>query len=381
MSATGPGTATYPNNLLEAEGLFESVPNFSEGRRADVIAAIALAGGAHVLDVDPDPDHHRVVVSLAAERARLVDGLLGAVGAAVERIDIRAHEGVHPRVGAADVIPIVPLGRTTLASAREVAREVGERIWTELRVPVYWYGEHRSLADIRAGRAAPDLGGPHHHPSAGAVSVGARLTLVAFNILLPGLDLVEARSLARSLRESRAGMRGVQALIFELPGGRVQLSMNLFRVDETPPAAVVAELSRRGVAAGEQQLVGLCPAVAAAGIGDGRLLEGRLASAAAQAAAVRLTNRSDEESLALARRLEGEAEALAAMSVDQVELLVGAERTAALTPVLRVAGVLDSELEAMLGAAARGLRAAIAAETAAAYSARVAALDRRLGGG
>ena len=374
---------------MEAEGLFESVPNFSEGRRADVITAIAKAGGAHVLDVDPDPDHHRVVISLAAERARLVDGLLGAVGAAVERIDIRTHEGVHPRVGAADVIPIVPLGGTTLASARELAREVGERIWSELRVPVYWYGEHRSLADIRAGRASPDLGGPDHHPSAGAVAVGARLTLVAFNVLLPELDVVEARALARSLRESRAGMRGVQALIFELPGGRVQLSMNLFRVDETPPAAVVAELARRGVAVGEQQLVGLCPAAAASGIGSGRLLEGRLASAAAQAGAVRLKQRGagraqgaarQQERLALARRLEREAEALAAMGVDQAELLVGAERTAALAPVLRVAGVLDGELEAMLGAAARGLRAAISADTATAYPARVAALDRRLGG-
>jgi len=385
---------------LEAEGLFESVPNFSEGRRADVIAAIASAGGAHVLDVDSDPDHHRVVISLAAGRARLVDGLLGAVGAAVERIDIRTHGGVHPRVGAADVVPIVPLGGSTLASARDLAREVGERIWSELRVPVYWYGEHRSLADIRAGRAAPDLGGPDHHPSAGAVSVGARLTLVAFNVLLPELDVVEARALARSLRESRAGMRGVQALIFELPGGRVQLSMNLFRVDETTPAAVLAELARRGVSVGDQQLVGLCPAVAATGIGGGCLLEGRLASAAAKAGAIRLTGRGAgraqgafeqdagraqgalerEERLALARRLEREAEALAAMGVDQAELLVGAERTAALAPVLRVARVLDGELEAMLGAAARGLRAAISPETAAAYPARVAALDRRLGG-
>jgi glutamate formiminotransferase len=374
---------------LEAEGLFESVPNFSEGRRADVIAAIASGGGAHVLDVDPDPDHHRVVISLAAHRARLVDGLLGAVSAAVERIDIRTHDGVHPRVGVADVVPIVPLGRSTLASARDVAREVGERIWSELRVPVYWYGEHRSLADIRAGRAAPDLGGPDHHPSAGAVAVGARLTLVAFNVLLPQLDVVEARALARSLRESRAGIRGVQALIFELPGGRVQLSMNLFRVDETTPAAVVAELNRRGVAVGDQQLVGLCPAAAATGIGGGRLLEGRLASAAAQAAAVRLTGRGagraqgafeQEERVALARRLEREAEALAAMGIHQAELLVGAERTAALAPVLRVARVLDGELEAMLGAAAQGLRAAIRPETAAAYSARVEALDRRLGG-
>jgi len=366
---------------VKGEGLFESVPNFSEGRREDVIAAIAGAGGAHVLDVDADPDHHRAVISLAAERARLVDGLLAAIGAAIERIDVRTHSGVHPRVGAADVVPIVPLGDSTLAAAREVAREAGERIWSELRVPVYWYGEQRSLADIRAGRASPDLGGPEHHPTAGAVSVGARLTLVAFNVLLPGMSLVEAGALARSLREARSGVRGVQALAFELSGGRVQLSMNLFRVDETPPAAVVAELQRRGVAVGEQQVVGLIPAMAAGEVGRGRLLEGRLASAAARAASLRLKERGDEESLALARRLDRETGALAKLGAEQTELLVGAERAAALTPVLRVAGVLDGELAAMLDAAARGLRVAINRETAAAHAARMEALDRRLNGG
>ena len=357
------------------------MPNFSEGRRQDVIAAIAEAAGAHVLDVDADPDHHRAVISLAAERRRLVDGLVSAVGAAVERIDVRVHSGVHPRVGAADVVPIVPLGASKLSAAREVAREVGERIWAELHVPVYWYGEQRSLADIRAGRSSPDLGGRDLHPTAGAVSVGARLTLVAFNVLLPGLDVVEARALARSLRESRSGMRGVQALVFELSGHRVQLSMNLFRVDETSPAAVVAELERRRVAVGEQQVVGLIPAIAAGDVGGGRLLEGRLASAAARTGATRLKERGDEEALALARRLDREAKALAELLTDQEELLIGAERAAALAPVLRVARVLDDELAGMLDAATRGLRAAIGADTAATYAARVSALDRRLGGG
>jgi len=176
-------------------------------------------------------------------------------------------------------------------------------------------------------------------------------------------------------------MRGVQALAFELPGGRIQLSMNLFRVDETPPAAVVAELERRGVMVGGRELVGLTPAIAAGEVGGGRLLEGRLASAAARMGALRLRERHDEEGLALAHRLDREADALAALGAGPVELLAGGERTAALAPVLRVAGVLDGELEAMLGAAGRGLRAAISAEAAAAYPARIAALDRRLGGG
>jgi hypothetical protein len=175
-------------------------------------------------------------------------------------------------------------------------------------------------------------------------------------------------------------MRGVQALVFELPGGRVQLSMNLFRVEETPPAAVVAELERRGVAVGEQELVGLCPAVAAGEFATGRLLEGRLASAAARAGALRCREKGDEEGLALARRLEREAEALAALGVDQSELLIGAERAAALAPVLRAAQVLDRELKAMLDVAAQGLRSAISADVVAAHAARVAALDRRLGG-
>ncbi|MEO8745224.1 MAG: glutamate formiminotransferase [Candidatus Dormiibacterota bacterium] len=366
---------------MDSESLYESVPNFSEGRRPEVVAALALAAGrAHLLDVDPDVDHHRVVISIAGGRAKLVNALMESVAAAVELIDVRAHEGVHPRVGAADVVPIIPLGQTTLDSCREFAREIGERIWSELKVPVYFYGERRSLADIRGGRARPDLGGPDLHPTAGAVSLGARLALVAFNVLLPGMDVAHARALARSLRESRDGLRGVQALVFKLSGGRVQLSMNLFRVDETPPAAVVAELERRGVRVGEQQVVGLCPAVAANDAAGGRLLEARLAAAAAHAGAHQCREKRSEEHVALAHRLEREATELAQMGVDQLELLAGAERAAALVPVLRAAQVHDGELEAMLGVAARGLRAAITAETRAAYDARVRALESRLAG-
>jgi glutamate formiminotransferase len=365
---------------VNREDLFESVPNFSEGRRPDVIEAIARgAARAHVLDVDPDPDHNRVVVSVAGHRARLVDGLIAAVSAAVEHIDVRRHEGVHPRVGGADVVPIVPLGQASLAGSREVAREIAERIWGELRVPVYLYGEGRTLADIRAGRATPDLGGPEHHPVAGAVSVGARLPLVAFNVLLPETDVAGARALARSLREARSGMRGVQALAFELPGRRVQLSMNLFRIDETPPAAVIAELERRGVPLGPQQLVGLCPASVANEAAAGRLLEGRLAAAAARAAAARCRGRGGEEHAALALRLDREADELAALGVDQREVLSGAERAAALIPVLRAGRVLDDELETMLQVASVGLRAAISGVTAAGQAARMAALDRRIG--
>jgi hypothetical protein len=275
-------------------------------------------------------------------------------------------------------VPFVPLGQSTLADARELAREAGERIWSELKVPVYFYGDNQSLADIRGGRAQLDLGGPSLHPTAGAVSVGARLALVAFNVLLPDMNLAAARALARSLRESEAGMPGVQALVFQLSGGRIQLSMNLFRVDQTSPAAVVDELARRGIMVGDQELVGLCPAIAANEVAAGRLLEGRLAAAAARAGAAKCRASGDEEHVALAVRLEREAEGLAALDVDQQDLLAGAERAAALMPVLRVANVLDEELEAMLGAAARGLRAAINPATQSAYADRMAALDMRL---
>jgi glutamate formiminotransferase len=366
---------------VKSESLFESVPNFSEGLDASIVAAIAGAASArqaHVLDVDADPDHNRAVISLAGLGSNLVEALVASVGAAVERIDVRQHRGVHPRVGAADVLPIVPLGSTPLVLCRELAHQLGERLWADLRVPVYFYGEGQSLADIRAGRGRLSVGGPALHPTAGAVCVGARDKLVAFNVMLPGVDATTARALARSLRESAGGMRGVQALVFELAGGQVQLSMNLFRLEETAPAAVVARLERRGVEIGSQHLVGLCPAVVANQAAAGRLLEARLAAAAARAGADRCLEQGGDEHLALSRRLSREAEQLATLGVDQGELLIGAERTAALVPVLRAAGVLTDDGRLMLDAAAVGLREAITPNTASAYSARVEALDRRL---
>ena len=364
---------------MVGESLFESVPNFSEGRDRSVIDAIGGAAvAAHVLGVDSDGDHNRTVVSLAGFRPHLLDALMASVRVAVELIDVRSHRGVHPRVGAADVVPIVPLHSTPLSRCQEVAAELGERIWSELQVPVYFYGRGQSLADIRGGRGRLDLGGPGLHPTAGAVCIGARPALVAFNVLLKGVDFGAARALARSIRESGGGMRGVHALAFELSGGRVQLSMNLFRLEEATPAMVVAELSRRGLEIASQQVVGLCPAVAANPAAAGRLLEARLAAAAARAGAVRCFERGDNEHVALARRLRREAESLALLDVDQEALLGGAERAAALVPVLSVAGVLDGELQAMLGAAASGLRQAVSDETRSSYAARVEALDRRI---
>ena len=170
-----------------------------------------------------------------------------------------------------------------------------------------------------------------------------------------------------------------EALAFELPGRRVQLSMNLFRIGETTPSDVIAELSRRGISMGAEQVVGLCPAVAASPAADGRLLEGRLASAAASAGAGMCEERGGEEPIALAGRLRREAEGLAGLAADQDAILAGAERAAALTPVLRAVGIRDGELEGLLQVAARGLREAVTPATRSIYQARVEALDARLG--
>jgi glutamate formiminotransferase len=364
------------------DSLFESVPNFSEGRERAAIEAIAGAvDAAHLLDVDSDDDHNRTVVSVAGFRPRLVEALMDAVRAAVALIDVRSHRGVHPRVGAADVVPIVPLDATLLSVCQDVAAELGERIWEELRVPVYFYGYGRSqsLADVRGGRGRLDVGGPALHPTAGAVCVGARPKLVAFNVILSGVDAGAARALARSIRESGGGMRGVHALAFELSGGRVQLSMNLFRLEETMPAMVIDELERQGVSIASQQVVGLCPAAVANPAAAGRLLEARLAAAAARAGATRCLERGGDEHAALGRRLQRESEGLAQLGADQEAVLGGAERAAALVSVLKAAQVLDAELEAMLAVAASGLLQAVGKETRSAYTARVAALDRRLG--
>lgn len=362
------------------DSLFESVPNFSEGRDRAVIDAIGRAASsrAHLLDIDADSDHNRTVVSLAGFHPHLIQALMASVRVAVELIDVRSHSGVHPRVGAADVVPIVPLDATPLSSCAELVWELGERIWSELRVPVYFYGGGQSLADIRAGRGRLDVGGPDLHPTAGAVCVGARPKLVAFNVILSGADAGAARALARSIRESGGGMRGVHALAFELSGGRVQLSMNLFRLDETTPAMVVDELKRRGLSIASQEVVGLCPAAVANPAAAGRLLEARLAAAAAHVGAARCRERAGGEHVALGRRLQRESEGLAQLEVDQEALLAGAERAAALVPVLKVAGVLDAELEAMLGVAASGLLSVVSDETRLTYAARVGALERRL---
>ncbi len=335
--------------------LLESVPNFSEGRDPAVIASLvsaASSAGAHVLDQSFDSDHHRVVLTLAG--GDLLEGVFASVAAAVSSIDLRVHAGVHPRRGAADVVPIVPLGSATLAEAARLARELGERIWSELRVPVHFYGAAGSatLAQVRSANPPPFDLGDRAHPSAGVVSVGAREPLVAYNLLLAGVSVAEASAVAGRLRESAGGVRGVQALVFAVAGG-TQLSMNLTRLRETTPALAREAALHRLPAGGSivsEEIVGLCPTSAAAGCpaADGLLLEARLAAAACRAAT------GMTASMTLASRLEAESVSIARLGFAAAG--AGAVRAEALRSLLRTEGVVNEELDEMLRVAALGFR-------------------------
>jgi glutamate formiminotransferase / 5-formyltetrahydrofolate cyclo-ligase len=264
----------------------EAVPNFSEGRDRDTIEAIAdaLGRGARLLDVHSDPDHNRSVFTLVGGDASLVDALVAGVDCARDRIDLRRHVGAHPRIGAADVVPVVPLIPEDMERARAAASEVARRIGDELALPVFLYGElapGRGPAFFRKGGTAelarrlgeaeltPDFGPLELHPSAGGVIVGARRPLIAFNVDLRGGSADDARAIASVIRERDGGFPGVRALGLELPGtGRVQVSMN---IEDWRAAALHDVLARiedeaaaRGVEVAGSELVGLMPAGAAA---------------------------------------------------------------------------------------------------------------------
>ena len=268
----------------------ESVPNFSEGRDRATIGAIEAALGAHadVLDVHADADHNRSVFTLVGSEAELRAALLAGIASAKERIDLRRHEGAHPRIGAADIVPIVPLRPDEMDRARSFALELAERVGKELELPVFLYGESapgRGPAFFRgggteelqrrldAGELEPDFGPRRLDPGAGGAIVGARRPLVAFNVSLSGASLDVAREIASVVRERDGGFPGVRALGLDLPrAGIVQVSMN---VEDYEAAAlheiverVATEAQARGAEVTGSELVGLMPAgaaVAAAG--------------------------------------------------------------------------------------------------------------------
>jgi glutamate formiminotransferase len=267
----------------------ESVPNFSEGRDRVTVDALAEALGtrARLLDVHSDEDHNRSVFTLVGDEGELVESLLAGIACAKERIDLRGHEGAHPRVGAADVVPVVPLVPDEMDRAKAAARVLAERVGEELELPVFLYGElapGRGPAFFRQGGAeelgrrlergelAPDFGPLKLDEGAGGVLVGARRPLIAFNVNLRG-SLEAAREIARVVRERDGGFPGVRALGLVLPrAGLVQVSMNVEDYEAAALHEIVERVEQEAAACGAEmvgsELVGLMPAgaaVAAAG--------------------------------------------------------------------------------------------------------------------
>jgi glutamate formiminotransferase len=296
------------------ERLVESVPNISEGRRLDAIdriaAAIERTPGVYLLDRTSDPDHNRSVLTLAGAAGPVCDALEAMTGQALVEIDMEAQSGEHPRIGAVDVIPFVPLAETTMAECIDLARSFGHRLAGRFGLPVYFYAEAATrpdrvrLADVRRGQyeglkaeiaqrgREPDAGPARIHPRGGATAVGARPFLVAWNIDLSTDDVELAKRIARRVRESGGGLPKVQANGFMIADrGRSQVSMNLLDTTTTPMWRVwdeVAELAlEEGVRPMESELVGLAPLSAFldtadhAGAPVDRPVEERFAAAAA----------------------------------------------------------------------------------------------------
>jgi glutamate formiminotransferase len=278
----------------------ESVPNFSEGRDRATIDALGAALGmrARLLDVHSDPDHNRSVFTLVGSDEELVESLLAGIACARERIDLRAHEGVHPRIGAADVVPLVPLAPEDMGRARDAALVLAERVGGELGLPVFLYGElapERGPAFFRrggveelaqrleVGEVVPDFGPARLDQRAGGVLVGARRPLIAFNVNLRG-SLDAAREVAAVVRERGGGFPGVRALGLDLPqAGLVQVSMNVEDYEAAALHEIVerirAEATARGAEVVGSELVGLMPAGAAVAAAGAKLgIEGFEAS-------------------------------------------------------------------------------------------------------
>ena len=264
--------------------MIECIPNFSEGRRPEVVDAIAAAvvavPGATLLDQTSDADHNRSVITFAGPADAVAEAAFQAVRRAAELIDMTQHSGQHPRVGATDVLPFVPLGGATLEQCVALARSVGQRIGDELGIPVYLYEaaatrpERAALPNLRKGEyeglrdaigtdpaRAPDFG-PARLGAAGATIVGARQPLIAYNVYLNTADVDVAKRIAKAIRGSSGGLRGVRALGM-LVEGRAQVSMNLVDFRTTPVHRVVEMVAREaaayGVLVAESELIGLIP--------------------------------------------------------------------------------------------------------------------------
>ncbi|HKP14658.1 MAG TPA: glutamate formimidoyltransferase, partial [Gemmatimonadaceae bacterium] len=266
--------------------LIECVPNFSEGRRPEVVAAIrdaiAAVPGAYLLDASSDASHNRSVITFVAEIGVVADAAFAGIREAQRQIDLTTHSGEHPRMGAADVVPFIPLEGSTMEDCIALARQLGERVGRELGIPVFLYEraatrpDRENLADVRRGefeglrddigrtpQRTPDFGPSTIHPTAGAVAIGARPFLVAYNVYLgPASNLGVAKEVAKAVRGSSGGLRYVKAMGFEVDG-QAQVSMNLVDTERTPLHVafdtVRTEAEARGVTPTWSEIVGLVP--------------------------------------------------------------------------------------------------------------------------
>ncbi len=267
--------------------VIECVPNFSEGRDKKVIDKIAYSissvPGIKILDVEMDPDHNRSVVTFVGNKDSIQEGAFRGARAAAELIDLTKHKGEHPRMGALDVLPFIPIQGASMQDCVEIANRVGERIAKRLKIPVYLYEsaarrpERRQLEKVRKGQFEglreaitkddtryPDFGPRAVHPTAGAVAVGARMPLIAFNVNLRSSDLEAAKAIAKKIRASNGGMPHLKALGFNLKDkGMVQVSMNLTDYTVTPISKVFDEVRKeaeaRGIDVAGGEIIGLIP--------------------------------------------------------------------------------------------------------------------------
>jgi glutamate formiminotransferase / 5-formyltetrahydrofolate cyclo-ligase len=253
--------------------LFEIVPNLSEGRDAGTIAAACAAveaTGADLLDWSSDAVHHRSVLTIVGDEEQVLDAAVALAGVALERIDLRGHRGVHPRIGALDVLPFVPLAGASLEDAAALAHRAGADIWKRYGVPSFYYGaaardpKRLLLPEIRLNADwLPDEGNVSRHLSAGAIAIGAREVLIAFNIELASADLAAAREIALAIRERNGGLRSLRALALPRSDDRVQVSLNITDYLATPLYRVVELVRRlaagRGIEIAGCELIGCLP--------------------------------------------------------------------------------------------------------------------------
>jgi glutamate formiminotransferase len=269
---------------MNADSIIECVPNFSEGADRGVVERIVAAmrvDSVRLLDWSLDAAHNRSVVTLAGPPEAVVEAAVRGAGMAARLIDLTRQSGVHPRIGAADVVPFVPVSGVSLAESAMLARQAGLQIWRRYGVPVYFYGaaaarpDRVNLEDVRRGQfegllkaslreaaRRPDVGGPELHATAGASAVGARSFLIAYNIYLAQPEIAAARAIARDIRAANGGLHGVKAMGV-MVDGRAQVSMNITDFRMTPVRVVherVRELARKhGAGTAEGELIGLVP--------------------------------------------------------------------------------------------------------------------------